>query len=126
VTFEERLASITEKLEVVASMQITAQQELAEFRKWNEEAQKRHEEAQKQHEDAIKRHGDEIARMDAKLNRAIRLAIQETRNERKRRKAFHSEFDEKMTQLSAAQLITEEKLQRFIESLRRGGNGQGT
>ena len=40
------------------------------------------------------------------------------------------EFDEKMTQVTAAQLLTEEKLQilsnkmdAFIDSMRKGGNG---
>jgi len=32
--------------------------------------------------------------------------------------------DEKITQLAAAQLVTEEKLQAFIEAQRRGGNGK--
>jgi predicted nucleic acid-binding Zn-ribbon protein len=42
-----------------------------------------------------------------------------------------AEFDQKMTQLSAAQLLNEEKwrelqakLDGFIDGLRRGGNGQ--
>ena len=34
-----------------------------------------------------------------------------------------AEFDEKMTQLAAAQLVTEEKLNGLIDALRRGGNG---
>jgi len=37
--------------------------------------------------------------------------------------AQHIEFDQKMTQLAAAQLLTEEKLQGLIDALRRGGNG---
>jgi hypothetical protein len=32
-------------------------------------------------------------------------------------------WDEKITQLAAAQLVTEQKLQGFIDSSRRGGNG---
>ncbi len=31
--------------------------------------------------------------------------------------------DEKITQLAAAQLVTEEKLQAFLDAQRRGGNG---
>jgi hypothetical protein len=70
--------------------------------------------------------------------------VQEARNERKRRQEANAEFDRKISQLAAAQLITEEKQgevaeglkelqktvdklvatqQAFIESLRRGGNG---
>jgi hypothetical protein len=33
-----------------------------------------------------------------------------------------SEFDHKMTQVAAAQLLTEEKLQGLIDALRRGSN----
>jgi len=55
----------------------------------------------------------------AELRRAFLLGVQEARNERRRR----HELDEKITQLAAAQLVTEETLRRFIESLRRGGNG---
>jgi hypothetical protein len=33
--------------------------------------------------------------------------------------------EEKLTQLSASQLLTEEKLQKLIDSLRGGGNGSG-
>ena len=66
------------------------------------------------------------ARTDARLNRAIRLGVREVRTERAKRR----ELDEKITQLAAAQLVTEEKMQTlqasvqaFIDSLRRGGNG---
>jgi ATP-dependent Clp protease ATP-binding subunit ClpA len=70
------------------------------------------------------------ARTDRRLDRAIRFAVQEARQERKRRKEMDeilvrraSEADEKITQLAAAQLVTEEKLQRWIEE-RRGKNGK--
>jgi hypothetical protein len=70
------------------------------------------------------------ARTDARLDRAIRLAVQEARNERKRRQEMDARWDEKMTQFAAAQLITEEKTQklmekfdRFFESQDGGGNG---
>jgi hypothetical protein len=66
------------------------------------------------------------ARTDARLDRAIRLAVREVRAERAKRR----ELDEKITQLAASQLLTEEALrdlkatvQAFIDSLRRGGNG---
>jgi hypothetical protein len=57
-------------------------------------------------------------RTDARLDRAIRLAVQEARNERKRRQEMDARWDEKMTQLAAAQLITEEKAQQLEESVR--------
>jgi hypothetical protein len=81
-----------------------------------------------------------MAKIDARLDRAIRLSVQDARAQRKR----NQEFDEKITQLAAAQLVTEEKmqvtekmmqvtekmmqateqkLQRFLDSLQRGTNG---
>ena len=70
------------------------------------------------------------ARTDRRLDRAIRLGVQEARHERKRRNEMDeilarraSAADEKITQLAAAQLVTEEKLQRLIDE-RRGPNGQ--
>ena len=62
---------------------------------------------------------------DARLDRAIRLGIQEVRVERRKRRKALSEIDEKITQLAAAQLVTEEKLQVLIDALKRGGNGSG-
>jgi hypothetical protein len=56
------------------------------------------------------------------------MAVTETRNERRRRQTL----DEYITKLAAAQLITEEKMQvledrlaRFIDASRGGGNGHG-
>ena len=61
------------------------------------------------------------------LRRAVALGVREARNERRRRQ----ELDDKITQLAAAQLITEEKLQHlsgtvdaFIDSMRKGANGK--
>ena len=76
-------------------------------------------------------------RTDARLDRAVRLSVREARAERARRRKANAEFDEKITQLAAAQLLTEEELrslkasvgslqasvQAFIDSLRKGGNG---
>ena len=57
--------------------------------------------------------------MRADLRRAFCMGVREARNERRRRQ----ELDEKITQLAAAQVVTEEKLQRLIDSIARGGNG---
>jgi hypothetical protein len=76
-------------------------------------------------------------RTDARLDRAVRLSVREAWAERARRRKANAEFDEKITQLAAAQLLTEDELrslkasvgslqasvQAFIDSLRRGGNG---
>ena len=60
-----------------------------------------------------------LGAMNQLLRRAIAAAVGEARNERLKR----DELDDKITKLSSAQLITPHKLQRFIDSLRRGGNG---
>jgi hypothetical protein len=77
------------------------------------------------------------------LRRAIRLSVEEQRRERVRRQELEARFEEKITQLASAHLLTEEKitqlaaaqllaeeqtaeLRRLFENwLRRsGGNGQ--
>jgi hypothetical protein len=78
-----------------------------------------------------------LERLDRRLDRAVKLGIREARHERKRHQeltasqaamdarltAAQSTLDEKLTQLAAAQLLTEESLRAFIDSMRRGGNG---
>lgn len=85
----------------------------------------------------IVRIDDRLDRVSARLDRAVRLGVQEVRAERGRRRKAMEEIDNKFTHLAAAQLITEEKMQElrdaqkatqeslkaFIDSLRRGGNG---
>jgi DNA repair ATPase RecN len=62
---------------------------------------------------------ERLDRVSERLDRAVRLSVREARSERAKRR----ELDEKVTQLAAAQVITEEKLQGLIEALKRGGNG---
>jgi hypothetical protein len=71
-----------------------------------------------------------LKKTEAFLHRAVRLGVREARAERRKRQELDRRFDEKMTQLAAAQLLTEEELkdlkrtvQSFIESMRRGSNG---
>lgn len=71
----------------------------------------------------LDRMAEQQARTDRRLDRAIGLAVREARAERKRRQELFREFDEKITQLATAQLITEDKLQRFIDE-RHGTNGK--
>ena len=73
------------------------------------------------------KHEGDIDKVRNDLRRAVRMSVQEARNERRRRQ----EFDEKMTQLAAAQLLSEEKLRivgekidRFVDGLQSGGNGR--
>jgi hypothetical protein len=60
--------------------------------------------------EAERRHAVEIADIRLDLRRAIRSSVIEARQERKRR---HTMYEE----LVAAQQVTEEKLQRLIDSL---------
>ena len=79
---------------------------------------------------AEERHDREISQIRGTLDRAVRLGIREARHERRRRQALDDKVaqlaaitDEKITQLAASHLLTEEKLQGLIDALRRGGNG---
>jgi hypothetical protein len=82
-----------------------------------------HNRAIAEHDRALDRmreeHDRDIRAIRQMLRHAVRLAVQEARAERRSRK----ELDDTITQLSAAQLVTGEKLQSFIDSLRRGTNG---
>lgn len=62
------------------------------------------------------------------LRRAVVLGVREARQGRKRRQELEARTEEKFTQLAAAQLITEEKLQHLDQSVQRlidrqSGNG---
>ena len=73
-----------------------------------------------------------LQRVDLRLRHAIRLAVQEARNERKRRRELDARFELKMDQLASSQLVTEEKLQRLVDKIDKfvdglqhpGGNGR--
>jgi len=105
VTFEERLEKLAERHEVLTQGVELHEREMAEIRR-------------------------EGALMRADLRRAFAMGVREARNERRRRRELDEKMDEKIGQLASAQLITEEKLQAlygrmdsFIDSMRRGGNG---
>jgi hypothetical protein len=66
------------------------------------------------HQQWLEQHDRMIADMDRMLRRAIRDSVREARNERVKRR----ELDHKITQLAAAQLITEEKMQANEEQSR--------
>jgi hypothetical protein len=69
------------------------------------------------HEIMLAEHHKTMARIDRRLDRAIRLGVQDARRQRK----WNQEFDQKMTQIAAAQLVNEQLLKAFLE---RGGNGK--
>jgi hypothetical protein len=67
----------------------------------------------KRHEET---HNREMGQIRAELRRGVRLAVEEARAERKRRK-------EEAERLAAAQALTEQKLQQLIDSLKQPRNG---
>jgi hypothetical protein len=67
-------------------------------------------------------HDREISRIDARLSRLVNLSVLEARRHRVRMQAL----DEKIKQIAAAQLVTEEKLQRFLSWRGTNGNGRRT
>jgi uncharacterized membrane-anchored protein YjiN (DUF445 family) len=113
MSIDERLEALAHSLELLAHLHTDAEERQAA-------AEERHD---REMED-IRREG---RAMRSDLRRAFAMGVREARNERKRRQ----ELDEKIMQLAAVQLITEEKLQdlshtvnAFIDSLRSGGNGR--
>jgi hypothetical protein len=73
---------------------------------------------------------EEIARLakvadrtDRRLDRAIRLAVQEARAERVRRQELDARVAEENRRLKEGQEKLQTNLDAFIESMRRGGNG---
>jgi phage-related minor tail protein len=94
VTIDERLDRLTERHEALTQTVEAHERDMADLRKSQ-------------------------ARTENTLRRAIRLSVVDARRQRNR----NAEFDQKMTQLTAAQVVTEEKLQGLIDALRRGGNG---
>ena len=96
---------IEKTMEFILNSQAKAEVQMAKIREAAAEAQARADER--------------MTRIDQTLRRAIRVGVREARNARVRDRLL----DEKITQLAAAQVVTEEKLQSFIESLRQGRNG---
>jgi len=82
-------------------------------------------------EEHFAKHDGDIAKINEILRRAVRLAVQEARAERKRRREADERLDLKMDQIASAHLLSEEKLQRledkidkFVDGIRHpGGNG---
>jgi hypothetical protein len=64
----------------------------------------------------------ENRRIDALVSRFVKFSVKDDLKHQERMQAL----DEKLTQLTAAQLITEKRLQRFISSLSTNGFGRRT
>jgi len=111
MTIDERLEAFTQTVELMAATQSE------DHDRWEEHAA---------------RHNRQMADIDRRLSRAIRNGIEEARRERQRRRETTSELDTKITQLAAAQLVTEErlaslggKIDKLVDAmLRTRGNGK--
>jgi len=77
---------------------------------------------------------EDLRRIDRRLDRAVKLAVRDARNERKRRQelearitasqaASQARVDEEFAKLAEAQRATQASLNAFLDSRRRGGNG---
>ena len=77
---------------------------------------------------AERRHTVEMADIRLDLKRAIQAGVVEARDERKRRHEMHEELSRAQhamyEELSTAQKMTEEKLQRLIDSLTHQNGNQ--
>ncbi len=123
---KERQIAAEERLSAAKERQIAAEERLSAVEERQIAAEERRIAAEERLIAAEERHDLEMLEirrearaMRSDLRRAFALGVQEARNELRRSAAL----DEKITQLAAAQLITEEKLQAFIDTLRRGANG---
>ena len=126
MTFEERLEKLAERHQALTeSLELLAHRQA--------DAEDRQIAAEERHEREMADIRREAVTMRTDLRRAFAMGVREARHERSRRR----ELDEKIGQVAAAQLITEERLQAlsgkmdafsgkmdaFIDSMRRGGNG---
>jgi len=82
--------------------------------------------SRKEHERWMQAHQRKMERLDARIKHAIRLAVREACAEREKRR----ELDEKLMQLAASHILTEEglrnlqvKMDAFFDRMGRGGNG---
>src|SRR5882672_8473043 len=101
---------------------------LDRIEKMIEQSERASKEAHARHERAMAEHDREIAenrrawrQVNELVGRFIKLGVKEARDHRRKMR----EADQKITQLAAAQIVTEEKLQLYLSSLGRSGNGKG-
>jgi hypothetical protein len=102
--FDAQMSELTEKMNLLVDQHIGMEE--------------RHDREEERHDREIADIRAVAASTRVELRRGIRLSVEEQRRERVRRQAL----DDGITKLAAAQVITEEKLQKLIDSLRRNGN----
>jgi hypothetical protein len=118
MTLDERIEALTHSLELMAGMQTHAAEESEErFLRFDERLL-----------EMAEQHDREIAEIRRQLGQAVRLSIQETRNERKRRQEMaaesaqrHAESAQRHAEAAKRHQELEELLKAFLE---RGGNGK--
>ena len=109
MTPEERFERLDTKLQNISDI-------LAETAALNAEAAALSRKTEADLQADLRRTEAGLRQSEAVLRRAIRLGVREARAERERRRSADDRLDQLITQLAAAQLVTEEKLQRFLES----------
>ena len=75
-----------------------------------------------QREADVARLDQEVRRVDLRQRRAIRLAVQEARNERRRRRELDTRLELKMDQIASPHLLNEEMVGRLGEKLDKLGD----
>ena len=115
-----RLDRIERMIEGLAKAQVQHSIELAEHRaEFKRELAEHRAEFDRELAESRAKHDRDSRKFRDDLRRWAALGVQEARNQRKRRQ----EIDLYITRLAAAQVVTEERLERFIASLERGRNG---
>jgi hypothetical protein len=114
---------VEKTIEFILSQQARNEARVGAMDERHDRAVQEHNIAMQEHNVAIQRHDREMQQIREELRRAVRLAVQDARHDRKRRREMAEQWDQKITQLSAAQLVTEEKLQGLIEAMRQSNNG---
>jgi hypothetical protein len=115
MNIDERLEALVQTVELMAAMQKHAGEEY-------EERQLRMDERLIEIDE---RHAAAIADIRNQLNRAVRLSIQEARNERRRRHELEEQERKHRQELDARLTKRHEELQELLKAfLERGGNGK--
>ena len=139
MTFEERIDRLTERHEALTqSVELMARMQAHAAEKYEERflrTEEKYEERVLQTEERLldlaerqsefaEQHHREIAEIRRELGRAVRLSVQETRNERKRRQEMAAEADKRHRELEEATNKRHGELQDLLRAfLERGGNG---
>ena len=105
MTLDERIEALTHSVELLAGMQTHAAEEYEErFLRYDERLL-----------ELAEQHDREMAEIRRELGRAVRLSIQETRNERKRRQEMAADAAQRHADAAQRHAELEELLKAFLE-----------